>query len=978
MSGFRLAGGTAIDRSRPLSFSFDGQSYKGFAGDTLASALIANGVQIIGRSFKYHRPRGVLAAGIEEPNAIVTIGEGALQTPNLKATTVRLTDGLVAQSVNRWPSLSVDALAVSDVLRKFIPAGFYYKTFKRPDWMLFEPWIRKAAGLGRAPSLPDPDRYEHRYEACDLLVIGGGLAGLTAARAASVSGANVIIAEMDDRWGGDWVGDPQVDGQPLEQWSDATASEIENAAAGNRTLLRTMAFGIYDGLLTGLVQQLDQPDSSVRERLIWVRPKRIVVATGAIERPLPIANNDVPGVMLSRSAAVYAERYGVAVGAKPVAVVGDDEGYDAALHLKRSGVDVGCVIDVRAETPQNLRDQLSGYGIECVNGARAVRVVGRRAVRAIEYSASGHKVRRDCDAVLVSGGWSPTVHLAAQAGAKLTFDAGAQCFVPSAIPAGISVVGSARGQFAAPESLAFAVKEMEESLASPTTIGCPEVTWEGAGSRSPTADAALHTKLMPTDSRAWIDLQNDVTLGDVKLAIQEGFRSVEHVKRYTTLGMATDQGKTSNVNGIAAMASCLDRPIAEVGTTKFRPPFDPVSLGVFAGTSVGNALLPRRHLPARAVHQQLGAQMEDYGSWSRPSCYPQHGESEHEAICREAKAVRSSVGLFDASPLGKIEVFGPDAAVFLNLFCYNTMSSIKPGRCRYALMLNEEGVVIDDGVTARLGPDHFVVGTTSGHADMIASSMIEWLQCEWQHLDVVVENVTSNWGVVNVNGPKARELLERCSLDLSLAPDEFKHMGFVEGTLAGVPCRIQRVSFSGELSYEVAVPSSYTEHVLRLMLKAGEDLGVVPFGVEALMCLRIEKGFIHVGSETDGTTLPDDLGFGGIRAKKKSDFIGRRSLTRRDALRPGRRQFVGIRLEQSNDTIDVGAHVQDTSGDRSIGWVSSSAYSPTLERPVLLAMIENGRARHGDRIKLFDRGQTITGEVILPCQFDPDGARLNG
>lgn len=973
MSGSRVAGGVAIDRSRTLHFRWAGKKYQGYAGDTLASALLANGVRLFGRSFKYHRPRGLLAAGLDEPNAIVQLERGAATIPNLKAPYVELYDGLDAQPVNAWPSLDFDLLAINGLFKRFIPAAFYYKTFMWPNWLLFEPLIRKAAGLGRSPDRADPDIYAQTSAHCDLLVVGGGVAGLSAALEAGRQGRQVMLVTGGAHWGGRLAGSGEpVEGKPATEWIAAAVGEL--AALPNVTLLdRTLATGQYDQGLVALCQRVTDhlplaDRIGPRQRLWRVRANEVVLATGAFERPLVFANNDLPGVMLAGAATVYLHRYGVRVGRDIVVATNNDSGWHAAVSLAEAGARIVAIVDARATPPSTLLATAEAMGIPVRCGAAPERAIGGKHVRAVEVATIGPEGRLAdaserfaCDTLLMSGGWNPAVHLHSQAGGKLRLDPALQSFLPDALD-GVVSIGAAAGDL----SIDSTLKAARGGIATRPVNAPIRTLWSVSRTAEPSP-------------LAWVDFQNDVTAGDVALAARENFRSVEHLKRYTTLGMASDQGKTSNVNGIGILSQLLDRPMEAIGTTRFRPPYDPTTIGVFAGHRVGDGLAPRRHLALGHRHVEAGASMEEYGGWMRPVAYPRAGEDEHAAIAREVRAVRLGVGLFEASPLGKIEVKGPDAAAFLDRVYVNTIATLKPGRCRYGLMLDENGTIFDDGIVTRLAEDHFLVGTTSGHAAAVADILEEWLQCEWPHLAVLTQDVTTCWAVLNLAGPKARAVLEAIGGTIDFAAAAFPHMQHREGMIGGIPARVARVSFSGELSYEIAVPWREADRLWSLLMAAGTAHDITPFGIEALMTMRIEKGFLHVGSETDGATQPQDVGFGAVLANKKGDFIGRRSTRRPDSLRDDRRQMVGIAVEGAQP-LEIGAHVVGIGREAAIGsdgWITSSAWSPTIEAPIALAMIDAGTARIGEAVRIWDLGRWREGRVVEPCRYDPKGARLN-
>ena len=924
MSGpARTASGGCIDRSCELHFRFDGRDYRGHPGDTLASALLANGVRLLARSFKYHRPRGIMAAGAEEPNALVQVGTGNAAQPNLKATEVELVDGLEARSVNCWPSPAFDLLAVNQLAAPLLGAGFYYKTFMWPGWRLFEGPIRRAAGLGVAPRGPDPDRYVHRYASCDTLIVGAGPAGLAAALEAAQSGQRVILAEADFRLGGSSL------------WRDtrdaAAADEARLRDHANVTVLtRTNVFGYYDHNAVAAVERLE--GVGARQRLWKLRAAHVVLATGAIERPLVFPDNDRPGVMLASAAQAYVRRWGVLPGREVVLFTNNGGAYEAARVLADAGATV-TLVDTRTHsaTPDMPGVRvLAAHHVTAVRGARNVKAV------TVAPAGGGPALSLRCDLLLMSGGWSPTVHLFSQSGGTLRFDEAVQAFVPDRAAQPVGAIGAAAGDLGG-----LGVEPL------------PEVPGKG---------------------RKFVDFANDVTAKDIGVAKAENYVSVEHLKRYTTLGMGVDQGKTSNVNGLAIMGALTGRRPDEVGTTKFRPPYTPVTFGVLAGPLVGDLYRPIRHLPAHAWHAAHGAVFEDHGGWARPTAYPLAGETWAQAAQREAQAARTRSALFDGSPLGKIEVVGKDAGVFLDRIYVGDASSLKVGRARYGLMLNENGVIIDDGVFVRLSQDRFLVHTTSGGADRVAAMFEEWLQCEWVDLDVVILPVTTQWATLTVSGPEAAGVLRQAGAEID--PTSFPHMSFREGTVADLPARVLRASFTGEASYEISVAADDAAALTGALADAGRGSGLTPIGVEALMILRTEKGYLHVGVDTDGTTLPDDVGMAGSIARKASDFIGRRSLLRADAVRGDRLQLVGLRSE--GGVLPVGAHVlrDDAVPGPIDGYVTSSHNSPTLGFPVALGLVRAGRTRVGERITLYDMGARHGATIVDPVFVDKAGERL--
>jgi sarcosine oxidase, subunit alpha len=987
---FRLSSGGRINRATPLSFTFNGTRYPGFAGDTLASALLASGVRIVGRSFKLHRPRGLVGCWCEEPNAIVQLGEGAKLVANVKATQIELFDGLNARSVNSWPSADFDIFAVAQFLSRLMPAGFYYKTFLWPSWGWFEPLIRRAAGLGVAPTLPDPDRYEERYEHCDVLVVGGGAAGLSAALAATRARARVMLVDERAVLGGSLQGeDALIEDRAGREWVRDAERELR-AAPRARVLTRTTAFGFYDHGLMALCERTagaptdGSRQGSVRERLWQVRARQVVLATGAIERPMVFANNDVPGVMLASAAMSYAVQYAVRPGKRVVVVTSCDSAYEAAEALRVRGVTLVAIVDTRFD-PGSAAVLAKAAGVPVLSGHAPVRVAGSRAVRALEVRpladdmrvwGSGPLRRLDCDLVCVSGGWTPTVHLFSQAGGRLRYSSDSAALVPDTGTSAVRCAGAIAGRFSIHECLkdGFAAGR-EAALRVGAVAHC------GIEPRA----VAVSTQVSPfwgspraRGAKAWVDFQNDVTTADLELAVRENLRSVEHVKRYTTTGMAVDQGKTSNMNSLGVLANLIGVEIGTLGTTTFRPPYDPVTLGALAGRRVGAFYHPVRRTPIDAWHVAHGAVLEDFGGWHRPAWYARPGESREVSIRNEKRAARCAVSLFDGSPLGKIEVRGPDAGMFLNRLYYNDVRTLGVGRVRYGVMLNEHGTIIDDGVCVRLAEEHFLVSTTSGGASRIFATFEELLQCEWPDLRVLATNVTSAWGTVAVAGPRARELMQRLGTDIDLSSAAFPHFTVQCGLVEGVPGRIARVGFTGELSFELSVPAGCTLALWEKLLELGSDLGVQAIGLDALQELRTEKGFLHVGTDTDGCTLPADVGMGPMLAKKDDDFIGRRSLTRADALREDRLQFVGIAAEDPQVVLPVGAHVvaHHKSRSGSQGYVTSSCASEALGRSVALGLVRAGRHRLNESIHVYGLGRGWPARIVSPSWYDPNGERL--
>ncbi len=1000
---FRTAAGGRIARARTISFQFDGRRYTGHPGDTLASALLANGVHFVGRSFKYHRPRGIMTAGSEEPNALVTILQGRdRQTPNVRATDIELCEGLAAISQNRWPSLAFDAGALSGVLAPLFPAGFYYKTFMGPrfigsNWLwpkLFEPLIRRAAGLGRAPASRDPDHYVNRYAHCDVLVVGAGPAGLAAALVAAEAGATVIVSDERTEFGGNLLSafDAGHDGDlsagvNAHRWREQSLAAL--AANARVTLLpHTTVFGAYLQNFYGLAERLashhgSPPPGLPRERLWQVRAQEVVLATGAIERPLVFSGNDRPGVMLAGAVRSYLNRYGVMAGSRAVVVTDCDTSYAAACDLKRSGVDVPLIADLRSDVGGAAIDAAKQAGITVEAGVNVLGTTGRHRITSVlmELGPAGARERRavPCDLVLMSGGWTPSVHLYSQARGKPSWSEGAQAFLPSDPVPHVHSAGGCAG-----------TTDLEQALRSGAEAGAAAARALGltvsaeimtVADPDPVLGSRAGAPVMaPPSADAFIDFQNDVTTRDIQLATQEGFRSIEHIKRYTTTGMATDQGKTSNHNTIALAAGMLGRDVAVVGHTSYRAPFTPVTFGTLATTARGSLFEPLRRTPIDAWARAERATFEDVGQWQRARTFPLRSENQQQSIQRECLTVRCAAGVFDASTLGKIEVVGPDAATFLDRMYLSPLAKLAVGRCRYALQLNEAGFVIDDGIVARLAPDRFHVTTTTGGAQRVLTLMEDYLQTEFTDLTCWLTSITEHWGVIAVQGPRARDILEPLIAGLDISAATFPHMSVGTGEIAGVPMRLFRVSFTGELGFEINVPSNYARDIWELVEQSAERHGGTVYGTDAMHLLRAEKGYILVGHDTDGTVTPEDLGFG--TGAKKVDFVGKRALARPDMLKSDRLHLVGLLAEDPQHVLEEGAQLTQAAspanGARADGHVTSAYMSPALGRSIALGLVAGGRARHGERLFVPMPSGPIAVRISTPLFLDAKGARLHG
>ncbi len=982
----RIGQGT-VTTGQPIRFTFDGKSYTGMEGDTLASALLANGVHLVGRSFKYHRPRGILGAGADEPNALVGIRrDRARYAPNLLATQIELYDGLDAVSQNRHPSLEKDRMAVNDtLLSRFIPAGFYYKTFMWPKkaWdSFYEPRIREAAGLGVAPTEPDPDHYSQRYAHCDVLVVGAGPAGIAAARTAAETGGRVILCDDRARMGGSLLAavDTVIDGLSADQW---VARELDALAAmANVTLLpRTIAFGYYPHNWIGLTEKLTDHLAAAergasRERLWQVRAKQVVLATGSIERPLVFPDNDRPGIMLAEAARTYLQQYGVRVGERVAIVAAHDNAYRVAHELKAAGVGIAVIADIRQRSA--VSEQAAASGLNVVTEARIDGTTGKLRVASITVTAQGRGIRHACDAVLMAGGFTPSVHLFSQSRGKLSWDEKLQAYLPESSPEALVSAGACRGRFALDAALADgrqagAAVVGRDATASPA----PSVTVRHAQGEGGYMGAAP-TSADLSKAKAFVDWQNDVTAKDIMLATREGFLSIEHVKRYTTTGMATDQGKLSSINALGIVSEATGRSIPEIGLTTFRSPYTPVTFGTLAGHARGDLFDPARITAINDWAVEQGAAFEDVGNWRRAHYFPRGGEDMHAAVNRECVAVRQGVGIFDASTLGKIEVVGPDAAEFMNRFFVNAWTKLGVGKCRYGVLLREDGFVMDDGVVGRLAADRFHVTTTTGGAARVLNMMEDYLQTEWPDLNVWLTSTTEQWSVIAVQGPRAREVIAPLIEGLDVSAEAFPHMSIADARICGVPMRLMRVSFTGELGFEVNVPSGYGRMVWEAIWERGKTCGMVPYGTETMHVLRAEKGYIIVGQETDGTVTPDDVGLSWAIGKAKPDFVGKRSLARPAMSAPDRKQLVGLRTKDGRSVLEEGAQVvAPSAATMPIGHVTSSYYSAVLKAPIALALVRGGRARLGETLHIPMPGGPIAVEVVQPVFFDPEGNRVN-
>ncbi|MCQ1835635.1 sarcosine oxidase subunit alpha [Neorhizobium galegae] len=982
---FRIKGAGRLTPARTARFTFDGKSFTALEGDTVASALLAHGVHLLGRSFKYHRPRGILSAGPEEPNALIDVSrDAARRQPNVRATVQEVFDGAKIASQNRWPSLKFDVGAVNNLFSPFFAAGFYYKTFMWPReaWAkVYEPLIRRSAGLGVAPTEEDPDHYANRYAHCDVLVAGAGVAGLTAALSAAATGQSVFLVDEQPEVGGALHYDAAtaIDGQNGYDWAQATAAKLK--AMPNVTVLtRTTVFGYYNHGFLGLVERVTDHvakpgKDSPRERLWQVRARKVVLATGSIERHMVFANNDRPGIMLASAARTFLNHHGVAVGRQVGVYTAHDSAYEAAFDLKRAGVSIAAIVDCRADPGEALLAEARGLGISVLSGHSVTDTGGRLRISSmtVARNGGGDARRIAVDALIVSAGWTPSVHLFSQSRGKLRFDDVNQRFLPNIYAQDCVSVGSCNGT----DDLAELIDEAIAAGGGSVALA-GENRFEWTGGMIGAAEGAGPD----TTVKAFVDFQHDVTAKDIRLAVREGMHSIEHIKRFTTNGMASDQGKLSNMHGLAIAAEMLDRPIPQVGLTTFRAPYTPVTYGTLVGHSRGDLFDPARKTPMHALETAEGAEFEDVGNWKRAWYYPKRGEDMLAAVNRECRTVREVAGVFNGSTLGKIEVVGPDAAQFLNLIYTNAWDSLKPGKSRYGIMTREDGFVYDDGVVGRLAEDRFHVTTTTGGAPRVLHHMEDYLQTEFPHLKVWLTSTTEQWAVIAVQGPKAREIIQPFVEGVDISNEAFPHMSVAECNVMGVPARLFRVSFTGELGYEINVPADYGPAVWEAIWERAEPMGACLYGTETMHVLRAEKGYIIVGQDTDGTVTPHDAGLGWAVSSKKPDFVGIRGLKRPDLVREGRKQLVGLLTKDPALVLEEGgqivADLNQAKPMTMLGHVTSAYWSENCGRSIALALVAGGRSRVGETLHVPLKDRTIEVEVTDMVFFDKDGGRIHG
>ena len=989
-----------IDETTRVSFRFNKKIYYGFKGDTLASALIANDVHLIGRSFKYHRPRGIMTAGSEEPNAIVQVNNNTAYTePNVRATEIEIYEGLETSSQNCWPSVKFDIGGINNILSPFLPAGFYYKTFMWPAsfWEKYEHFIRHSAGLGKSPKVADPDIYDHKYIYCDVLVIGAGISGIMAAKTAAQNNLKTLLLDEKTEIGGTTIYQNsenfKIDDKISSDWLKDEINELkklDNLEIKTRTSVA--AYHGYNYLLAreNLTDHLSKNEkkNKIRQRLLKIRAKKVIVATGSLERPLIFDNNDRPGIMLSSAVKKYADYYGVICGKKNIFFTNNDTAYESAISLSKKGIKVQAIIDIREKSESSIVKEAENLGIKIYWCHTVVDTYGYKKLKKISIMqlskdgqsfANSNKTIIDCDCLGLAGGWTPAVHLFTQSGGKLKFREKDQVFIPNIYPSKQISIGSCNGDF----ELNKIIKNSSVSLKNFLEID--KTDYDNLSVFNSTETIKKNIWLLPSDkvigkTKPFVDYQNDATANDIKLALREGFRSIEHVKRYTTTGMGTDQGKLGNMHALGIIADTTDVKMGEVGTTTFRPPYTPLTFGTIVGRNVGEYFDVFRKTPMNDWHVDRKAEFENVGQWKRAWYYPQNKETMYEAVQRESLATRKSAGILDASTLGKIDIQGGDASEFLNRIYTNAWSKLAIGKCRYGLMLNEDGMVYDDGVTTRLGENHYIMTTTTGGAANVMGKLEDYLQTEWPELDVYLTSVTDHFATATVGGPNSKKILNKLIPDLDFSDENFPHMSFKEAMIGKIKCRIMRISFTGELSYEINVQANYGKSLWEQCMEVGKEFNITPYGTETMHLLRAEKGFIIVGQDTDGTMTPIDLQMDWIVSKKKYDFIGKRSLYRSDTMKEERKQLVGLVTDNPKEVLEEGAQIVAELNQRPVemlGHVTSSYFSPNLNKSIALAVVRSGKTMMGKQLFIPMEDRTINVTIVDPVFLDKENKRLN-
>ncbi len=998
-NNLRVKSSKFIDETYKISFKFNNKTYYGYKGDTLASALLANNIHLVGRSFKYHRPRGIMTAGSEEPNAIVQLHKNTSRTePNVRATEIEIYEGLEASSQNCWPSVNFDLGGINNFLSPVLPAGFYYKTFMWPAsfWGKYEFFIRKSAGLGKSPTEPDPDIYEHKYVHCDVLIIGAGISGIIAAKTSAKNGFKTLLVDEKPLLGGSTIYQNsehfKINNQISSSWLEKEINEIkkiDNLEIKTRTSVA--AFHGYNFLLAreNLTDHLPlhQRDGKVRHRLLKIRAKKVISATGSLERPLVFDNNDRPGILLSSAIEKYSNLFGVACGQKNIIFTNNDSAYETAISLFQKGINIEAIIDNRENVDSKLVKEIEKNNIKIYKGYTVVNTFGYKRINKISImqlskdgqKVVGSKISIHCDCLGMSGGWTPAVHLFTQSGGKLKFRDEDQVFIPDTYPSDQISIGSCNGEFTLDEILSSISKKLKDFL------NIKKTEYENLEIQSHFNKTKRNIWLLPSDkiigkTKPFVDYQNDATAKDIKLALREGFRSIEHVKRYTTTGMGTDQGKLGNMHALGIISETAGSKMGELGTTTFRPPYTPLTFGTIVGRNVGEYFDVFRKTPIHDWHVENKAKFENVGQWKRAWFYPKENEGMHQAVQRESKAARDSAGILDASTLGKIDIQGTDASEFLNRVYTNAWSKLAIGKCRYGLMLNEDGMVYDDGVTTRLDENHYIMTTTTGGAATVLGKLEDYLQTEWPELDVYLTSVTDHYATISVCGPNSKKIISKVIPNIDLSDDKFPHMSFKDTKIDKVKCRVMRISFTGEQSFEINVQANYGKSVWDKCMQAGKEFNITPYGTETMHLLRAEKGFIIVGQDTDATMTPIDLQMDWMVSKKKYDFIGKRSLYRSDTIREDRKQLIGLVTENPKEVLEEGAQiVADASKSpvEMLGHVTSSYYSPNLEKSIALGVVKGGKNMMGQKLIIPMENKQINVTVTDPVFLDKENKRLN-
>ena len=995
----RVKSSSFIDETTRVSFKFNGTKLYGYKGDTLASALLANNIHLVGRSFKYHRPRGIMTSGSEEPNAMVQLHNNSSRTePNVRATEVELYDGLEASSQNCWPSVNFDFGGINNFLSPLLPAGFYYKTFMWPAsfWEKYEYFIRKSAGLGKSPTEPDPDIYEHRYLHCDVLIIGAGISGIIAAKTAAKNGFKTLLVDEKPNLGGSTIYQNndhfKINDTNSAKWLEKEIKDLKNYKNLEiKTRTSVAAYHGYNFILAreNLTDHIEvsKRDNKVRQRLLKIRAKKVITATGSIERPLIFNNNDRPGILLSSAIKKYVDFYGVKSGEKIVLFTNNDTAYETALSLNDKGIKVEAVIDIRNENNSELIKSAKNLNIKIFNNHTIVDTEGYKRINKVSImelskdgtSVVGKKIDINCDCLGMSGGWTPAVHLFTQSGGKLKFRNSDNVFIPNTYNSDQLCIGACNGDF----ELSDIIKNIPDQINK--FLNVSDESFKNIKISSNKENNYRNIWLLPSDkilgkTKPFVDYQNDATAKDIKLALREGFRSIEHVKRYTTTGMGTDQGKLGNMHALGIIADTAKVQMGELGTTTFRPPYTPLTFGTIVGRNVGEYFDIFRKTPMHDWHVDNKAEFENVGQWKRAWYYPKNNEDMHQAVQRESKAARESAGILDASTLGKIDIQGTDASEFLNRVYTNAWSKLAIGKCRYGLMLNEDGMVYDDGVTTRLGENHYIMTTTTGGAANVLGKLEDYLQTEWPELDVYLTSVTDHYATASVCGPNSKKILSKLIPDLDLSDENFPHMSFKNASIGKIKCRVMRISFTGEHSYEINVQANYGKSVWEKCMEIGKEYNITPYGTETMHLLRAEKGFIIVGQDTDATMTPIDLQMDWIVSKKKYDFIGKRSLYRSDTIREDRKQLVGLLTENPNEVLEEGAQIVAETNKKPVemlGHVTSSYYSPNLNKSIALGVVRGGKNMLGQKLFIPMENKIINVTVADPVFLDKENKRLN-